>query len=241
MIAMYKYETHCHTSPVSYCGRATPEETVQFYHSRGYDGLFITNHFLDGNIAPEAKTLPYQEQIEFYFSDYEKAYAEGKSAGIKVFPAVELSHKGTDFLIYGLYKDWYLSHPEIISMEKTEELLLMKEAGAFIVQAHPYREANYIDHIRLFPRSVHAVEVINSSQPALCNVLPDVYADTYGLKKTAGSDNHFAFRFFEHSREKGYCLEIAGIQTEQPLSCPEDYAAAVLNGETEIFTEGEIL
>lgn len=238
---MYKYETHCHTSPVSFCGRATPEETVRFYRSRGYDGLFITNHFLDGNIDPESKKLPFHEQIGFYFSDFEKAYAEGKTIGIKVFPAVELSCKGTDFLIYGLCKDWYLSHPEIVSMEKTEELQLMKEAGAFIVQAHPYREAHYIDHIRLFPRSVHAVEVINSSQAPLANDMAHLYAEHYHLMKTAGSDNHHAARFFEHSREKGYCTEIAGIMTEQPLFSPEDYASAVMSGEARIFTEGEHL
>ena len=30
------------------------------------------------------------------------------------------------------------------------ELQMMMDAGAFIVQAHPYREEHYIDHIRLF-------------------------------------------------------------------------------------------
>lgn len=33
---MFKYETHLHTSPVSACSRATPEENVEFYKSLGY-------------------------------------------------------------------------------------------------------------------------------------------------------------------------------------------------------------
>ena len=32
---MYRYETHCHTSPVSYCARASVAETVQFYSKDG--------------------------------------------------------------------------------------------------------------------------------------------------------------------------------------------------------------
>ena len=109
---MYKYETHCHTSPVSKCGKASVKDTVFFYKQYGYDGIFITNHFLDGNINPEARVLPYRDQIDYYFSDYEEAVKIGSDAGIKVFPGVELSYKGTDFLIYGLDKEWYKDHPE---------------------------------------------------------------------------------------------------------------------------------
>ena len=47
---MYRYETHLHTSPVSKCARASVRESVEFYKSIGYDGIFITNHFIDGNI-----------------------------------------------------------------------------------------------------------------------------------------------------------------------------------------------
>ena len=109
---MYIYETHCHTSPVSKCGRAYAADTVSFYKQLGYDGIFITNHFLDGNINPEARVLPYCDQIDYYFSDYEKGARIGQEIGLKVFPGVELSYRGTDFLIYGLDKAWYKAHPE---------------------------------------------------------------------------------------------------------------------------------
>ena len=36
---LFRYETHCHTSPVSFCGRATARDTVHFYHTIGYDGI----------------------------------------------------------------------------------------------------------------------------------------------------------------------------------------------------------
>lgn len=220
----YLYETHVHTSPVSRCAVATPEETVTFYREMGYDGLFLTNHFLDGNIGIDFDR-PYAEKIEFYFSDYEKALQIGREQSFKVFPGVELSYGGTDFLIYGLDKAWYLAHPEIMTLSKREELALMKSAGAFIVQAHPFRERDYIDHIRLYPRSVEAVEVLNLGNSEQANRMAELYAAQYGLAMVAGTDNHMA----------GAQRSLAGIKTQTPLCSVEDYIDAVRTGKTEIF------
>lgn len=40
MRTIKKYETHCHTSPVSKCGRAAVVDTVNFYKKFGYDGKY---------------------------------------------------------------------------------------------------------------------------------------------------------------------------------------------------------
>ena len=77
VIYMYKYETHLHTMPVSKCAGATVEENLKFYKSLGYDGVFVTNHFIDGNINID-RSLPYAHRIEFFFSDYEQALEIGK-------------------------------------------------------------------------------------------------------------------------------------------------------------------
>ena len=233
--AVYRYETHCHTAPVSKCAKASVADTVHFYKNAGYDGIFITNHFLDGNIHPDARSLPFHEQIDYYFADYEAGVLEGEKAGLKVFPGVELSYKGTDFLIYGLDKEWYHSHPEILAMKKTEELAFLQEAGAFVVQAHPYREAHYIDHIRLFPRCVHAVEIINSSQEDLANEMAALYARRYGLLEIAGSDNHWGSGFFIRLREKGWRPELAGMCSETPVSSVQDFIGRVKDGRMRIF------
>ena len=161
-ITMYKYETHLHTSPVSRCARVSVEENLEFYKRAGYDGVFITNHFLDGNLNCE-KNLPYEERIEFYFSDYEEGLGIGKELGIKVFLGVEISYAGTDFLIYGLDKEWYLNHPEIMKMRKSVELAYMMENGAFIIQAHPFR-----DKMReVPPECIDGIETFNM-QPNQC-------------------------------------------------------------------------
>ena len=233
----YKYETHCHTAAVSKCAKASVRNTVSFYKKLGYDGIFITNHFLDGNLNPRAKKLSYEEQIDFYFGDYELGVEEGKRAGLKVFQGVELSYKGTDFLIYGLEKDWYRSHPEIMEMKKTEELQLMMDAGAFVVQAHPYREAYYIDHIRLFPRSVHAVEIVNANQAPPANEMAALYARQYDLLEVYGSDNHWGDQFFEHIGKKGWNAELAGMSSDIPINSVQDFIDQVRSGRMEPFLQ----
>lgn len=222
---MYLYETHVHTYPVSRCARSTVREMLEFYKSLGYQGVFITNHFIDGNINID-RSLPYEDKVRFYFSDYEEAVRLSDEIGIDVFLGVELSYGGTDFLVYGLSRDWFLAHPEIEGMKKSEELRLMMNEGAFIVQAHPYREANYIDHICLFPRHVHAVEVQNASQPAEVNEMARLYADAYGISHFAGSDSHSVNR---------KC--VAGLSCEERVESVEDFIRLFRTGKMKIFTK----
>ena len=223
---MYKYETHLHTSPVSKCARATVRESLEFYKNIGYDGVFITNHFIDGNINVD-RALPYAERIEFYFSDYETALELSKEIGISVFCGVEMSYGGTDFLVYGLKKDWYLAHPVIEGMKKSQLFELLKADGALIIQAHPFREAAYIDHIRLFPRHVHGVEVVNASRNDFENGMADHYADSYGLIKFAGSDNHSANRV----------KRLGGMESPYRVESESAFINGVLSGEIKFFAQ----
>lgn len=220
---MYKYETHLHTSPVSRCARASVRENLEFYKNMGYDGVFITNHFLDGNINID-KATPYDEKIEFYFSDYENGLAIGEELGLKVFCGVELSYHGADFLVYGLDKVWFLAHPEIMDMDQSAKLRFLMDSGALVIQAHPFREASYIDHFQLFPRCVHGVEVFNCGEKT-SNPLAQQYCRHYGLVEFAGTDNH------RGPAQKA----LAGICCEHPISSVEDFIQKAKNHQTEIF------
>ncbi len=222
---MYKYETHLHTFPVSRCAKVSVRENLEFYQKLGYDGVFITNHFVGGNINVETETS-YKDKVEFHFSDFEKGVELGKTLGIKVFCGVELSCGGTDFLIYGLDKEWFLAHPEIMNMKKSDELTFMMENGALIIQAHPFREASYIDHIRLFPRHVHGVETVNACRTEAENNMAKVYAEHYGLIEFAGSDNHQA------SKQK----KLSGVCCEKPIDSVEDFIDQVKGNRMKIFT-----
>ena len=221
---MFKYETHCHTSPVSACGRVSVEEMLDFYKSEGYDGVFITNHFLDGNIGIDwHKSV--EEKLKFYFSDYEKGVEYGKKIGIKVFLGIEMSYGGTDFLVFGLDKDWWFDHMEVLEERKSRQLPYLMEAGALVVQAHPFREANYIDHIRLFPRGVEGVEVMNADRTDFENKMANIYAEEYGFVKTAGSDNHWG-------RD---AKRLAGLECEESVESVEDFIRFVREGKMKIF------
>ena len=248
---MYRYETHLHTSPVSRCGKVSARDNLEFYKSLGYAGVFITNHFLDGNLNMDFHR-PYEERIHYYFSDYEAALPIGKELGIDVFCGVELSYDfsdydaalrlsretgldipsegtyrkgGTDFLIYGLDKSWFLTHPEVEGMHKSELLALMMDSGALVIHAHPFREAGYIDHIRLYPRLVHGVEVYNGCRTDFENEMAAQYAKNYGLLPFAGSDNH-----------RGKDLpHLGGMESDTPLTDEQDFVRRVKAGEMRIF------
>lgn len=225
---MYLYETHLHTAPVSRCAGATPEESVRYYKEIGYAGIFITNHFIDGNMNGD-RSQSYEDRIRYFFSDYEIGAKVGAEIGLSVFVGVEMSYGGTDFLVYGLDKDWYLAHPEIEGMPKSKLLPMLIENGALVIHAHPFREAAYIDHIRLFPRCVHGVEIFNACRSEFENRMAAQYTENYGLIRYAGSDNHSASRL----------KTLGGMMTDHPIADEADYVKTVLGGGAKPFRREE--
>ena len=222
--SMYNYETHLHTQPASGCARWRASEAVNYFKDAGYAGIFITNHFLDDDI-PELRALPYEVQIELYFQDYEEGLEAGREVGLAVFCGIEISYHGSDFLVYGLDKAWYLAHPEIDGMPIKDFLALAQQSGALVIHAHPFREANSIDHIRLYPRSVHGVEIQNANRPAFENQQAKWYAENYGLIPFAGSDIHGKE---PHGLRCGMCCE-------SPVTDEQDFVTKVLAGELTPF------
>lgn len=222
----YKYESHMHTWPVSQCGKAAVQEALTFYKAIGYDGVFITNHFIGGNINYD-HNAPYEEQLDFFLTDYYEGLKIGKEIGIKVFFGVELAQLfpnghwgGTDFLVYGLKPSWYREHPEIVTLEKPQALDIIREAGGLVIQAHPYRKDSYIEWIRLYPWNIDGAEVLNASRPDFESRMGLAFAEAYGLLKTAGSDNHKAGR-----------VEWLGcMSTDEPLCSEADFVKAVREG-----------
>ncbi len=230
----YLYELHMHTSPVSKCATASVRDTLEFYKSLGYAGVFISNHFIDGNLNYD-KTAPYEERVNFYFSDYEEAVKIGREIGLPVFLAVESSFHGTDFLIFGLDKAWFLAHPEIYELERSKMLNMLREAGALVVQAHPFRVGGHVDHIRLFPKNIHGIEVYNGSRSDLDNDLAEYFAKAYGLLRFAGTDNHNGGKI-RMNPELGYRRKtLGGVAFSTPLVDEADFIRRALEGEAQPF------
>ena len=221
---VYKYETHLHTFPVSKCAKADVRENLEFYKKQGYDGVFITNHFLDGNINIES-IIPYEDRIDFYFSDYENALLIAKEIKINVFCGVEISYKGTDFLVYGLDKEWFKCNSQIMNMNIKEKLIYFIENEALVIQAHPFREADYIDQIRLFPNCIHGVEIENACRTEKENKMAKIYAENYGLIEFAGTDNHIGKK----------AKKLAGLCLDKPILNEYDFIERVKNEEMKTF------
>lgn len=186
---MFKYEIHCHTNLASICGHKTPAQQVDFYKAADFTGLVITEHFFNGNCSISNR-LPWRERVDAFCRSYEEASARGKEVGLDVFFGFELSYHGTDFVVYGLDREWLYMHPYCDKYSASEFATVARENGAFVTQAHPFREAGYIEMISLLPRHVDAVETLNANRTDFENSMAEHYADSYGLTKVAGSDNH---------------------------------------------------
>ena len=187
---MYLYETHCHTQKVSACSRLSAEDIVELYVKNDYAGVFITDHFLNGNtrIHSDHRNADYKEKIAAFFEGY-KEVKRVAGNGLQVFFGLEYSYRGTDILVYGWNEEQLKDQEHILKMSMKEFCVYCAEQDLLAVQAHPFREAHYIDHIRLYPEA-EGVETLNSARDERCNLLADFYADQYGKIKTGGSDIH---------------------------------------------------
>lgn len=227
----YAYETHLHTMEGSACGRCSAVEMVRACKKAGYTGIFVTDHFFYGNTAVD-RSLPWEEWVEGYCKGYENAKAEGDRIGLQVFFGWEASYQGTDFLIYGLDKEWLKAHPEIRDCTVEEQYRLVKQDGGMVIHAHPFREEAYIPMIKLYPAHVDGVEVVNTSH---AKSHPEqyethkfdrqalVYADAHDLPHTGGSDIHSTN------------LTGGGMAFPRKLETVQDFMDAVLSREGIVF------
>ena len=98
---MYRYETHLHTKEGSACSSAPADEMARAHKAAGYDGIFVTNHFFNGNTSVPAD-LPWEERVCRYCEGYEIAKKTGDEIGLKVFFGIEWCVYNADMLIYGI-------------------------------------------------------------------------------------------------------------------------------------------
>ncbi len=189
---MYKYDTHVHTSESSACASMSGAKQARLYKELGYTGIIITDHFFNGN-SSVPRNLPWEERIERFVLGYEHALEEGEKIGISVLFGWEESFCGTDFLVYGLDKQWLLKNPDILNWDIPEHFRRIQEEGGLFVHAHPFRIADYISEIRLFPEYEDAIEIMNAgNQLPIYNQKAVEYANKYNKPITGGSDAHHA-------------------------------------------------
>ena len=222
----YRYETHMHTREGSACASSTGAEHARAHKEAGYDGIFITDHFFNGNSAVP-RELPWRMRCEQFCRGYEGAKEEGDKIGLSVFFGFEYAMFGAEVLVYNLSKEWLMEHEDIDRMNPREAFKIMRADGAFLVQAHPFRERGYIDHIHLYPRDIAGVEAINAAHKGEDRRMNDrafAYANMYRLPVTSGSDTHHTYE-----------LNGGGIITPEPIVTPLDYLRMMQEGKLRLL------
>ncbi len=188
----FKYETHLHTSEASACAISSGAEMADAHKKSGYTGIIVTDHFFNGNTAIPFD-LSWKNRVELFCLGYENAKKRGDEIGLQVFFGWEFNYGATEFLTYGLDKEWLIKHPEIEHMRYPDYLKLIDLHGGFTVHAHPFRQRGYINKLVLVPEYTSAVEIYNDGNDMeIFNERAKWYAESFDLAVTAGSDIHSA-------------------------------------------------
>ena len=216
----YLYETHLHTCLASACGRSTGKEHARFYKDAGFTGMIMTDHFFGGNTAVD-RSLPWEERVRLFWRGYEDAKEEGDRIGLDVFFGLEQNYAGDEYLIYGLTKEYMISHPEMERWTRRQQLEAVHRAGGCVIQAHPFRIRGYMDRIRVGTDFCDGIEAANCGNDALDDARAYRMGRAMDLVMTAGSDNHLS-----------PIPDPFGVELEKKLTDIRDYVCIILNRES---------
>jgi len=224
----FKYDTHVHSSPASACSVSGPEELAEAYAAAGYAGFFLSDHFFNGNCGI-GWNLPWAERVRQFADCFHRAKRRGDEIGANVFFGYEFTNHGAEFLILNSSEQFLLDHPDMLAWPVENFLGRVRESGAFVVHAHPCRQASYINNPnRIYPHHVDAVEVFNAAHNPAFNPPAEAYAAGHNLLRFSGSDNHNA----------GNILR-AGLAFRTNPATADEFVCLVKAGEYELITKPE--
>lgn len=189
----YKYQLHTHTSPCSKCSPMTPMELIDALISGGYNGCVLTNHFYGGNTGIN-RNSPWNEFVKQYENDYIECKKLAKQYDLDIiFGIEEHLYDGLEILCYGINPQFLYDHPELQfdrSIETWSKAL--HDFGALCIQAHPFRDREYIKEPKLLPvEYIDGIEVFNACNKGNENEIAAIEASKYPhWIQTAGGDAH---------------------------------------------------
>lgn len=221
---MYRIETHLHTVYSSRCGHLDAHTLVSAYLEKGYHGIIVTDHFnritceyLNADYAQPAHTA------ELFLRAYHLLLEEGQRQGLRVYKGAEFRFDGSDndYLVIGC-PDELLHDPDRIFKEGLPAFSRRcREAGALLIQAHPYRgnctpaDPQYLDGVEVLNRNP---DWDNHNDWALA------FAQSHSLLQTSGSDCH-----------KPHQIGNGGILTETLPESDAELIALLRSGKYELI------
>ena len=227
---MFRYELHCHTVETSVCGKWRAEDMVRRYHERGYTGLCVTDHLHPKFLAKIDHEGDWQRCVDAFLLGYRAAKAAGEALGMDILFGIEEGvGDGKEVLLYGITPQFLYDHPEIRDCDLPHLSRIVREAGGFFVQAHPFRVRDYIPRPweALDPDLFDGVEIYNACNPPLDNLRAVQWAANNGLPPIAGSDRHYM----------GHC-ENFGILVDRRIRTEEELAQVLMEGDYSLNTPG---
>lgn len=187
---MYKIETHLHTIHTSKCGHLEASYLAAAYKEAGYDAIAVTDHYNRDTVKYLNIDLSSpDEPLEKFLTGFHRMEEACGALGIRVYKGAELRFDecGNDYLLFGWPDELLMDMGRNLALSVVEFSKLAREAGALLIQAHPYRDkctpaiACYLD----------GVEAINAHpRHESHNAWAKAYAETHGLLQLAGSDCH---------------------------------------------------
>lgn len=191
---MFKTELHLHSAEVSDCGRVFSPEIVETYVKAGYDTVVLTNHMSRFTYKSKRngarEDMTWDEKVDFYLDGYKKLCeaAEGK---LNVILGMELRFDtdNNDYLVYGVTEEFMRNTGDLMKMSLKKLKPVFEENGILVFQAHPFRNNMQITN----PALLDGVEVFNGhTDHDSRNVIAQIWAEKFGLKRTSGSDYHYS-------------------------------------------------
>ncbi len=194
-LPMFFYELHMHTAETSRCGKCPARDMVRAYRDKGFSGVVITDHFVNGH-SWAALPDTWQEKIDAFMKGYNAAKEAGDELGFRVYFGFEYTtgDNGEDYLILGLTEENVRRDLIDCDLWTIEEVVEKVHAlGGIVIRAHPFREAGYI-HKPCTMRpglAIDAIEVFNGGNAQeIYNVRALELALKEGKPMVAGSDTH---------------------------------------------------
>ena len=211
----FLYETHLHTSQGSACSNTPGREYPKLYKDLGYDGIFVTDHFFQGNCAAP-RTGEWVKRVDAYMAGYFDAKEAGEKIGFDVFFGIEQNYNGDEYLLYGINREFLLQNPDIESWPRLVLFDKVRAWGGCVVQAHPFRERDYIKKMHFQLDGIDGVEAVNMGNHPWEDASGLLYGRSLGLPLTCGSDMH---RSENVTRDR-----LGGVALGERLTSSSDYA-----------------
>lgn len=187
---MYKIETHLHTSHSSPCGKVEAETIARLYAEAGFHGIVVTDHYFHYTCRPHCWNIPYRDYFKVFIEGYHRLFKAAEPYGLKIYKGAEVrfDENFNDYLLLN-YPDSLLQDPEAIFTMGLEKFSpLVRQAGALLIQAHPFRDKN----TPADPALVDGYEVKNASPRAANHneLTAEFIAQHPGKLQLCGSDFH---------------------------------------------------